>query len=283
MTYELYTAAQNAKSTHSGRGRSYYEVAANCGYQRYLADQQKDHNPYADKDWAIRGTYYHFLQEKWHRGNLVGEIELVQGDSNWKEAVTLFDWYRRTYNKNTWGDVVGVEEQFPVTDADKQRVADWFGIPLEHCPTIRLDLRTVMDNNKVQELATDHGMLVPGAGGYIIDFKTGAAHFGEDATKFTVGTQAVFYLVMVKRFLDPTLRAGIFNKVTLTKEKGNLTLKPTSFRTYLAYYQPSFDERVRTMVRYAYDSMANKTKNGFHCEECPFYKATNIQGICNGF
>lgn len=282
MTYELYTAAQNAVKGHSGRGRSYWEVAANCGYQRYLTDLRKHVEAGEEPDWARRGVYYHFLQEQWHRGSLHGAIELFPSDTCWKEAVTLFDWYRRTYTTTTFGTPVGIEEQFPVTDEDKQRVAEWFGIPPEYCPTARFDMRTNISESQVIELATNHGILLPGAGTYVIDFKHGGAHFGDDAVKFSVGPQAILYMTMAQKFIDSSCRGVIFNKVSMTREKGALTLKPTSFRTYTTAFRPEYAGRARSMIRYAYQSLISKSKNGFVCGDCPFYKETNVHGPCDG-
>ena len=139
---------------------------------------------------SIRGVYYHLLQQWWHDGRISGgtEIELRDDDTLWNEAVTLHGWYKETYGADYWGKVVGTEVQLPPEGKTEalQKVSEYFGVPPEFAPTARLDMLVETSEEAVERLANS-GVLLPGAGHYILDWKHGGAHWGDDAMKYTYG------------------------------------------------------------------------------------------------
>jgi hypothetical protein len=274
-TEDIYEAAQSIKGSHSGKGNSYYEVAANCGEQRHLQDKYgKD--LHSNKDWAIRGTYYHLLRQWSQEGRAPSVIELRDDDTLWNEAVTLNSWYLQTYPKNMWGDLVATEMPLPQTDEQRDILARLFDVPPEYAPTVRLDMLTRATDEHVEQ-AAEYGVYLPGPGLYIPDWKHGGAHFGDDEMKFTWGPQPVLYLTVAQLLLGEPIQAMVFNKVSMTKEKGALKLKDTSFRNYVTSPTPGLQGRAIAMIQFAYRQFKARTKNGYACLDCPFH-----QNLCEG-
>lgn len=276
---DIYTVAQTVRSSGSGRGNSYWEIGANCGFRRFLEDQLGRDPDAPQPDWAIRGTYMHLLLQWWQEGKLAkGQIiEHDESDMLWREAVTLFDWFASTYPRDFWGRVIGTEVQFPSTDEEKRRVAEFFDVPLEYAPTMRSDVVTEIDAAGVERFA-QQGVLLPGPGVYIVDWKHGGAHGFDDGWKFTEGTQPLMYLTLSRKFWKDPPRGIIYHKVSMTKEKSQLKLKPTSFRIYVATWQPNFEHECRSMVQFAYQSLLRRDKNRYACNGCPFFRKE-----CQGF
>lgn len=280
MSNELYQIAQAKVSGGSGLGNSFWSVAANCGHQRNLKTATPRDPNEPQPDWAVRGTYYHLLHE-WHQAGRIpaGQALLVDSDLWWNEAVTLFNWHVETYPKDAFGTVVGTEVQIPGTPEAQEKIAKAFGVPYEWCPTGRYDALSVVDDAQVERAANLWGLLLPGPGRYAIDHKHGKQHSMDDEAKYTAGEQPVMYMTL-DRILNPEnpIRGMIFAKTSMTREKGVLKKKDTSFRTYVATWQPSFYHRCTQMVQSAYRSMVDDTYNGYMCGECPFY-----QKVCEGY
>jgi len=276
---DFYEAALDIVSSHSGHGNSYWSVAANCGHQRNLIDRIGKDPSTAAPDWARRGSYYHLLHQWWQSGKLPDAqvLELDKDDKCWAEACTLFSWYTETYPKDIWGTCIATELQLPPV-SEQERVAAHFNVPSEKCPTGRLDMLTEMSTDQCERAMSLFGILLPGPGKYIVDYKHGARHNFDDEKKYTLMEQPLMYLTLDRIINKDPVKGMIFNKVSMTTEKGALKLKETSFRNYLACWQPDFMDRCTNMVQVAYQSMVRDEKNGYACGSCPFF-----QKECRGF
>jgi hypothetical protein len=268
---DLYSIAQDIKSSHSGRGNSWWEIGANCGYARELTNIHggEDHS---HKDWAIRGVYLHLLQQWWHDGRVSEdtEIELRDDDALWNEAVTLHSWFKQLYGQNFWGEVLGTEVQVPASDEDRTKVAQYFGVPEDYAPTGRYDMLVRTSDEDVERMANS-GILLPGAGLYIVDWKHGGRHNFDDEMKYTYGPQPTLYMTLGSMLLSEPVRGMIFVKGSMTMEKGKLKFKESTFRTYVALNQPDTKLRAKSMIANAYKSVVDKQKNGYACLGCPFF------------
>ena len=274
---EIYQRAQDVLSGHSGYGNSYWSVAANCGRQRRLADSIKIIKDGPEPDWAVRGVYYHTLLQWWHDQKIPKNSVIELNDNTlWNDAVTLFDWYRTTYARDFWGECIGTEVQFPSTPEEKAEVAKWFGIPTEYAPTMRTDLLVRADEPHVEN-AANHGVLLPGPGVYIVDYKHGAAHWADDEKKYTQGVQALLYLTLGNLFWAEKPKGMIFVKASMTREKKELKLKDSTYRIYTAHFSTKNNDRVKQMITYAYTSMQADMVNPYACMDCPFFNKN-----CNG-
>lgn len=271
---DLYETYKELKSSHSGYGNSFWSVSANCGKQRKLAQTLpvvKSEEPVPE--WAARGIGYHLLQQAYHDGKTPDlAIDLSDEDPQWQEALTLHSWYREVYGSTSFGKCIGTEVQFPANDFVRDIVAQYFGLPSEFCPTIRADAMFEIDDATIETLGAHHDLLLPGPGLYIMDFKTGAAHWKEDAKTFGHGVQSVLYQTVCE-ILGLNPKGMIFNKVSMTKEKGKLVRKDGSFRNYVAAFDPVHTPaRAKGMIQHAYKSMLAGEPNGYACTDCPFYE-----------
>jgi hypothetical protein len=270
----LYDDAKHVITSHSGHGNSYWEEASNCGYARKLIDSGvRAFSSAVVPAWAARGTFYHLLHQWWQEDKFADDsiISASRSDETWNDAVTLFDWYRATYPKTIWGTCLGTEVQCPANEDQRAILAEHFSVPLIYAPTKRDDMITIISDDQV-ERALSYGAVLPGPGRYIVDFKHGQWHDGKDAAKYTLGHQACMYLAL-DRVLNPQSPAIgiIYSKVSMTRTKGVLELKDTSFRVYVATWLPSFAGRAKQMVRYGYESMRRAEKNPYACPSCDYY------------
>lgn len=280
---DIYSIAQSIKGGHSGTGNSFYELTANCGRRRNLLAQigEVPRDPdYVEPDWAVRGTYYHLLHQFWQEGKLPEGAVLDAGvnDELWQEACTLFSWFQQSYAKDFFGNCLATEIKYPRNSAEQEVIAQYFNVPMKYAPTARFDMYTQVTDEHVDRAARD-GILLPGPGRYIVDYKHGKQHNKDDGWKYTNGVQPLLYLTL-DRLLNPDnpARGMIFTKVSMTREKSALKLKDTSFRVYVAYFQPSFFDEARSMIQFAYNSMVANQPNRYACEDCPFFRKE-----CPGF
>lgn len=248
----VYQTLESIKSQSSGRGVSYWSLAATCGRKARLAqvyaEQYQDDlvETEDDKLSALKiGAYYHVLLQHWHEGRMpldkIHDYDVMMNNPEFEEAYRLFLFYRSTYSHDSWGKVVATELLVPATDAGKQIVFDFFGEET----TGRLDMLVELSQDDVDRINTELNLKLPAPGLYIIDHKTGARKNPRDYWEFTFGLQSILYQhIWNIENPDRQVQGMVFLKVVRHKK-----LTKDSICAFLATPYEGDEEVIRSLVR----------------------------------
>ncbi len=276
------------KSTASGRGPSYWDVASNCGEKRYLTDLHTQIVKDAETNVEEKrlGTYVHALLDMWIKGAVPEGQVLDTSDilpSQWADAVKIFDFIREYFPKHVWGEFLGTEVKFPIDEVHATEILSYFG-----------HVEITGQADALIEVGAQHlghyeglGCTLPGPGVYLLDWKTGGARKGDPAARgsFLESIQSKVYPLLARLGGIP-VEGMIFPYFVnhaqmrrLDEGKG----KGASVQCFYAPWNPIRDQQARAAVNFAREQRNNRTKNPYACilytgVECPF----RTKGLCDG-
>lgn len=279
---QIYQGAK--RSTASGRGVSYHEVAANCGRRRYLTQMHPNTDTREEDENLRTGTYYHALQEMWRNGGLPAGVALdvseIQ-DAEWAEAARLFDWYRGYWDLNFWGTMVGTEVPLPTNEAHKERVREFFG---HDEVTGAVDLIVMMNEADVARVEADRGVTLRGPGLYFIDYKTSKSRKSDDTARadYTETMQSMTYPVLWNLAGGEQVKGMIFDVIIkhAALRRVQEGKNGASIQTFVAYPQPNHSSIVKNSINRALRERDSAEANAYACyykgQPCPFL----TKGLC---
>lgn len=232
---ELLKILGQAQSTASPRGLSYWSACARSGRSVRLSEQYGEGREAESADRAekygnqgkcdplVLGSMYHLLQQKDFTGQLEGEVwdATLEGLTlEMLEALRLFRAYKEKWGSavQKWGFDAGTyssELMLPVTDAGKALVREVMGEDV----TGQLDGVGYISDIAAVEART--GLILPGPGYFILDFKTAGQKNAGDEFKFAFGEQAMNYISLWNlENPDRQVRGMLFDQITRTKSPG---------------------------------------------------------------
>lgn len=278
------------KSTASGRGVSYWEVAQNCGEKRYLSDlhQQLVREGETNVEEKRLGTYVHGLIHHWYKGSFPDDVVIDVSDTQpqpWADAVKIFNFMRSYFPKDFWGDYVDSELKLPIDEAHRAAIREYFGhdeITGQIDWLAELEEKHIL-NYREKELELD----LPGPGLYILDWKTGGARKGPDAARgaFLESIQSKNYPLLA-RLGGLNVRGVIFVYFvnhTVMRRYDEGKNKGASIQAFYAPHNEVRDMQARAAVNFAKTQRDSRTKNPYACttytgQSCVFKN----KGICDG-
>jgi hypothetical protein len=196
-----------------------------CGRKAQLNTALKEkkiangENPHGKGSEATRvGTIYHKLCEVWH-GQGVLEYAVPSNDiyeKEYYEAERLFKAYKKFCRNDPgyWGHVDSVELGLPRGEEDVAALAEAF--QFEDPLTAHMDMVVRIDNEARSRLKTDHDLVLPGAGLYILDHKTSKSK--KKAGAWDLDWQFLGYQLMYAACFDEEPLGMIAANMTRTKE-----------------------------------------------------------------
>lgn len=200
----------------SGRGGSFWRMAAQCGACALRAEQGM--LPEITASWARVGTAYHMLHQ-WHAEGQELALDYLQNfDKDVTHALLLFRAHLEYWGgAKYWGNIVSMEQVYPQTEQGEAKVrAEFEGELYQIKPDLIVDM-TATDVARVRDR-----VMLPGEGRYIIDWKTSSD--ASDITKYHTGPQATMYPYVYNLDQDVPVRGIIFDVV----EKHRWNAKDTS-------------------------------------------------------
>lgn len=260
-----------SKGTGTSRGMSYWGVASMCGRQRNLIQIHREVAAALDEtDSKTTGTYYHWLHAEWAEGRIaldqsvnVGEIV----DPEWTEAIRLFDFYRQNRPLNYFGTIVGSEVTIPIDDTHKACISLFMGMQVEDpdLPTGQADRLVYMDEETVDRIEFEHGIVLRGPGLYIHDHKTSGQRKSASSVRadWTDTVQALAYPVLYNVGPSYLGRVKGFIVDGIVKHK-NLTLDK-SLQIGFAPYSEDNDAVVRAAILEAKFLRDRNAANPYAC------------------
>jgi hypothetical protein len=282
---EIYGAIK--KSGGSGRGVSYWAVAALCGRKAALAAQHPDIDSFGESTALSVGSYYHALKEMWLTGqfaeDLIIDVEPTL-DLEWAEAVRLFAWHREMFPKGYWGQPVAVELKMPINDEHKAKVVDWIG---HDESTGQCDLVVKMSAQDVARIQEDRSIELAGPGVYIIDHKTSGMRKSEmDArASYTQSLQAKKYMFMLGLAFNEPVQGMIFDVLVKHKQLRRYDEGRNGASVQTFFTRPGQEDGrvVRAAIDFGKGARDRAEPNPFACfdygRECVFLS----KGICGRY
>ena len=284
----IYQTIQN--STASGRGTSYYAVAANCGMKRHLSDLHRELVQLGETNVEAKrkGTLYHGLKDMWLKGEVPEGIVLDVGpiqDQEWAEALRLFNFAREHFPKNYWGDFLASEFKMPINDDHKARIAEFFG---HDEVTGAADAVFLLSAEDVARLEADRGVTLRGPGIYLLDHKTAAARKSPEAAEhqYLDSIQAKLYPLLFNLAGGEQCKGIIFDVIVAHQELRRTDIskqKLSSVQTFFAAHDVENDYRARTAVNFARESRNSRQLNPYACSDAYGKCIFKTQNICKGY
>lgn len=275
------------RGTASGRGPSYWDVAANCGEKRYLTDLHTQIAKESESNVEEKrlGTYFHGLMDAWFKGSLPVSQVIDVSDTlppAWADAVKIFEFVRAHFPREVWGMTVGTEVRLPFDDDHKAAIREFFGHD---------EISGQMD--ALMEISESHlahyasiGCELPRPGLYIVDWKTGGARKGDGAAmgSFLESIQSKVYPCLA-RLGGLQVEGMVFpyfvNHASMRRHDEGKA-KGSSVQCFFAQWNPVRDMQARAAVNFAKVQRDNRTKNPYACVQytgvqCPFL----AKGMCD--
>jgi hypothetical protein len=295
---DLYPTVKAMRHGHSGHGMTYWSVGAMCGRKARLSEQFKDKLEDVRRDeedendgsdgFAI-GIFYHALMELDLQQKIPYDLEGTTDNENYNEAVRLFNGYRAAWGSSLrkWGArLLHTELILPFTEAVRKKAREVFGT--DYGLTGRID--AVFDIPDVQIAYNNTGLLLPGPGLYLMDWKTGQSKSDRDPWEFTFGTQSIAYAALYNMEHPKAPALGlIYDKVVRHKDlrkfpeyhpsgklKGN-----KSFWEFLAQPLPNDVEIIQALIKRSQRAIDANETNPAACfdrlKPCYFFSS----GLCD--
>lgn len=290
---ELLKLLQDDEGGGSGRGMSFWEACARSGRAVRLAEEesQGDKDAYAaqraadfeakgKEDYFILGRIYHRLHEMDIRGQAPNEAWDARQEAMTKElreALRLFRGYKAAWGTaaEKWG-MTDMRSEVPVpeTEAGRALVTELFG----EVVTGRLDAVGYIADTDAVEART--GLVLPGPGHYILDFKTASKANVMDQYKFQFGSQGQNYILLWNHeHPDTPVKGVIFDQILRHKD----IEKDKSFKHFFSSALTADLDYIRNIVRIGKDNYDNNRCNPTVCGSafapCRFLTS----GKCNGW
>ena len=266
-----------ANSGGSGKGMSYYSVAARCGRKANLdtarREQFRDANAPAPatKNHFVVGSVYHKLQELAH--GPVNDLPIIDLNERWAnpnvaEGVRLFKGWLRTWGAGFWGRTVAVEEHLEDTET--------FGVPV----TAALDMVVYMDTEACERAKRRGLTLEPGH--YIVDWKT--ADGPSNGVAYSEGIQALWYCyVWNNQHPNMPVNGIIFDVVNKRSRRKDRSVLLDDFQ---AHFVPCglerADDALRGLILQGHQNAVENRPNRAECiswqgDICPY----RLSGECD--
>ena len=228
----------------SGSGISYYSQVIKCPRKAALDVELAGTMPERTEGAAPVGTIVHQMDELYYGGVCANPAVIQVSDVNWGDAVSearrLWEAYiKRFPGVNWWGNVIAVEEQYPVGQGQEVLVESVMGVtPF----TVRIDRVIEVTTESSERIAkhTDLGYIKPGV--YLYDRKTKGKADGDAQLVHFNSMQFAAYQ-MVYNACHPTDQAlgMIVDEIISTKE--------VKFRQFLVTPPDEYQQRaVRSMI-----------------------------------
>lgn len=282
---DIFKTIQSMESSSSGRGISYWTLAATCGRKANLAARHQETfkaEMMASEDGKLNpllvGIYYHALQQFYHDGRLpegtVYDYSAELYNDEFIEAKRLFDFYRQNFNPWFWGQVLATELKVPQTPEGAEMMKAYFSDDT----TGRLDMLVHMSENDMSHIGALFNIHLPGPGLYIIDHKTGGQKRTMDYWDFTHGAQAILYpFIWNKENPTRQVKGMIFVKIVR-----HIKLSMTnSIQPFVHQPQEGLEEVVRALVVRGKAQLEENRTNPAVCfsgfRPCGFY----LNGQCD--
>lgn len=287
---QLYQIVQSKKSTGSGRGASFYEVAANCGRSLNLKMRHPDLWSSDDDDGtsltptgrrkcnALRaGTFFHTLQELWRNQTLPADLVLdatEMVDYDFELALRAFRNYRARFGDNihNLGTVVATEEKYPADPAQAAMLKQVLGLDF----TMRFDLLTYVSREDAERISSEREVAIT-PGRWLVDYKLVASISEKTYWKYAASFQGLVYPVVYNLCNPQAPVEGIMYDITARVQKA----EPKHFALYTAITTEDSLEIVKTGLNYAKELLDSNRANPLVCTSgysvCPFLK----NGMCD--
>lgn len=281
----------------SSRGISYWSDAASCGRRVRLKEEHpKVQLPIDDDDTPdalVVGSTYHLLHELGIRGQTTDETwDATDGalTASTIQALNLHRaWVRDWVSvEQKWGArALATELAVPETDVGRQAALELTGDDV----TGRLD--ALLDVHDPDVAYANTGLLLPGPGRYILDFKTAKSHSPQHSWTYGHGLQGVNYLWLYNLEHPETPVRGLIFDVMFKHAKpskdaryastGRL-LQNSSYAAYLQEANPNAEQVIRGLVQIGQRNLegpgvpnADACFKGF--SPCEFFR----RGLCRRF
>lgn len=294
---EIQRIIGESRQGSSGRGISYWSDAALCGRRVRLKEEHpKIELPIDDDDTPdalVVGATYHLLHELSIRGQLADETwDATDGalTASTVQALNLHRAWMRDWTslEAKWGArALAVELAIPETDVGKQAALTLTGDVV----TGRLD--ALIDVHDPDTAYANTGLLLPGPGRYILDFKTAKNHSSQHAWVYSHGLQGINYLWLYNMEHPETPARGlifdvIFKHAKPTKEAryastGRL-LQNSSYAAYLQDAHAEPEKVIRGLVQLGQRNLEGEgVANAEACfkghHPCEFFR----RGLCRRY
>lgn len=287
----LYELLQSKKSESSGRGGSYYGVAAQCGMRSRLQELYPYEEPESDGTEITAtgrrrvnakraGIYFHSLQEMWRLGTIPANLIVAadHADYDFELALNSFIKYRQQWhdNRHNLGRVQSAEVKLPSTPAHEKVVLDFTGgIPF----TMRYDLLTEITYEDMARLAVERQLALPGPGLYLIDYKLVGQITSQQMWQYSYDFQQLSYPVIYNLCNPHRPVRGMLTETMARVMKPELR----HYALYLAHADARAAEIVKHGIREAHAAHQAGRANPFSCigKWGPCYFLT--QGSCSRY
>ena len=270
------------KSTSSGRGPSYWDVAANCGERRYLTDLHK----YVDepRDELRLGTYVHALLDARHKGileNSVIDLSEIQ-DEVWIDALKMNTFIQEYFPEEYFGRSVASEFRL---EPPKEALVKAFG---HDEVSGQVDRLVMISEADIMRFFQKFGVGLPGPGLYILDWKTAGSRASEKKARgsYLESIQSKVYPLLLNLYGGEPCMGMIFmlfiNHAEMRfQDEG--PKKQASCQMFFAQHTAQRDAEAIAAVNFAKMMRDQRIKNPYACidyqgTECYF----RSQGICPG-
>lgn len=276
-----------AKSTASGRGASYYDVAQNCGEKRYLSDLHTKMAKEGEQFLSQKqmGTYVHGLMHMRHLGSVpdgtVIDVGAIQ-DAEMGDALKIFNFMQEYFPESYFGTCAASEYAIPAGPAHEA----FYG---HNEISGQLDRLQLLNESDVLRFREDFNLVLPGPGLYILDWKTAGARASERdaAFKYTNTVQSKVYPLQWNLLGgEPCLGMIFFVLVNHAnmRRHDETKQKLASVQAFFAPHSTTRDLEARAAVNFARFMRDNRMKNPYACtpyggEECVF----RTNNLCCGY
>lgn len=264
----------------SGRGMTFWHQAALCGRKAVLSDAYADdiaagrvQEPTTPKHFLLGGVF-HKMMELWVApppGGFVLDQDEITSDPNIREAVRLFEGYREFWDKDYWGRLVEAEVKIPSKEELVDQIEAEFGVPVYGKP----DEVRYLDDATVERVLDTRGLILPGAGFYLIDHKT--ADSPKADTYYSDGYQAILYPYLYElEHPEQKIRGTIYNVVYKFSKRKDKTITIENFHAVFAPYVPEKIHEIKGVLKMAKFNFQHNIPNRQACrdfwsqEECFF-------------
>lgn len=270
----VYGILQGVRSSSSGRGTSYYGMAATCGmkaklYELFPFEESESEEIGATTPTGRRkangkraGVFFHALQQHWRTGSMVDNIvaSAEHEDYDFELAVQSFANYRRFYkeNRNNRGRVIDAEVHYPRNDEEQALVRAALGAEF----TMRYDLKVYMDEADCEKLLLERGIYVK-PGYWLVDYKLLASIGAQALDEYRRGFQGLAYpLVHNICTPDPAQHVlGTLFDITARVK----TAEAKHFEVVLAELPSNALDIVRQGVQYGLANLTSGAANPLAC------------------
>lgn len=266
----LYQSIRQSSAT--SRGYSWWSVPGVCGRKRQLTTQYAEMLA-AEKGENLRiGSYYASLKEHWLKGKIPDgtamDLRSIQ-DSDFAEALRLFEFYIEHFPKDYWGELLGVEVGLPVTPEHRAQTCEFFGVPDDLCPTGALDRLVRLSAEDIRRIEADRKITLRGPGLYSLDDKTSGARLSDvKALDYTHGPQHMQYTTIWNLAGGEPILGSIFDVIVKHVELRRYDESPkkqSSIQTLFAPYTEETPRIAKAMITEAYRAYVDNKPNPYGC------------------